>query len=112
LAARRIFFTSSSPQKVCDPVSFKEEYGEDFDPVMKMAKNCTRLQLLVDSMETSCKQGNQDAISLILSVNKEWDRVARYVTPQLKSVELTPSFDDGDCSDTSWTIKVVGVTEK
>lgn len=43
MAARRIFFTSSSPQKVCDPVSFKEEYGEDFDPVMKMAKNCTRL---------------------------------------------------------------------
>jgi hypothetical protein len=57
----------------------REEYGDDFDPVMKMAKNCSKLQQLVDSKENECGQVTQDAIALILSVNREWDRVARCV---------------------------------
>ena len=92
--------------------SLQAEYGAEFDPVLKMAANCARLQSLVDARWAEGASDPDIDLTLLLQTNKEWDRVARYVTPQLKSVELTPSFDDSDCSDTSWTIKVVGVTEK
>ena len=42
-------------------------YGEDFDPIMQIAKNAHRLQKLAD--------------------NKEWERMAQFTHPKLKSVE-------------------------
>jgi len=75
-----------------------------------MAANCARLQSLVDVRWADGASDPEIDTTLLLQTNREWDRVARYVTPQLKSVELTPSFDDGDPSDTTWTINVVGVT--
>tara|TARA_R110000824_G_scaffold42506_1_gene125114 strand:- start:2277 stop:2567 length:291 start_codon:yes stop_codon:yes gene_type:complete len=54
-------------------------YGEDFDPIMQIAKNAHRLQKLADSDDTDA--GTQ------LDANKEWERMAQFTHPKLKSVE-------------------------
>ena len=56
-------------------------YGKDFDPLMKMAENSMRLQGIADS--------EADNSNAQIEANKEWERIAQFTTPKLKSVEHT-----------------------
>jgi len=56
-------------------------YGEEFDPIMQIAKNAHRLQQIADESEN-------DADSQV-DANKEWERMAQFTHPKLKSVEHT-----------------------
>ncbi len=58
----------------------KDMYGEDFDPIMKMAENANRLQKIADE--------NEDDANAQLDANKEWERLGSFTTPKLKSVEM------------------------
>jgi hypothetical protein len=58
----------------------KDMYGEDFDPVMKMAAQAVKLDNLADDDPSV---GNQkESIAA-------WGRIAEFVTPKLKATELT-----------------------
>lgn len=54
-------------------------YGEEFDPIMQIAKNAHRLQQIADESE-------MDAETQI-DANKEWERMAQFTHPKLKSIE-------------------------
>jgi len=63
-------------------------YGDEFDPIMKMA-------------EIASNAENDDALRL-----SGWKEVAQYVYPKLKSVELTPGTDENN-KVLEWTINVI-----
>jgi hypothetical protein len=54
-------------------------YGEEFDPIMQIAKNAHRLQKIADDSDS-------DANTQI-DANKEWERMAQFTHPKLKSIE-------------------------
>lgn len=54
-------------------------YGEEFDPIMQIAKNAHRLQQIADESETDAETQ--------IDANKEWERMAQFTHPKLKSVE-------------------------
>lgn len=65
-------------------VRLKAKYGEDFDPIMQIAKNAAQMQQVIDdkiSAETSLTPEE------LATVNKEWERMAQFTHPKLKSVE-------------------------
>lgn len=66
----------------------KAMYGEDFDPIMKMAENSSLLQ---KKIEEELAKGDESDVSLsdLVEANKEWERIAQFTTPKLKSVEHT-----------------------
>ena len=69
----------------------QEMYGADFNPILKMAENATRLQKQVDkqldeSLIYETEKGGKD--STIRLANDEWAKIAPYVSPKLKSVEM------------------------
>ena len=58
----------------------KDMYGDDFDPVMKMAAQAVKLDSLADDDPSV---GNQkESIAA-------WGRIAEFATPKLKATELT-----------------------
>jgi len=60
--------------------ALQAEYGEDFNPVMQMAKNAHEIQRSIDEGET--ENSRLDAMNA-------WDKVAVYTTPKLKAIEIT-----------------------
>lgn len=57
----------------------KAMYGEDFNPILKMVQQAQRLHEL--------SEVNQDAASIKASL-EAWDRVASYVEPKLKPIDI------------------------
>ena len=64
----------------------KEQYGEDFDVIMKMAEAQSALHK--KAMATKAQA------DLKMTVDG-WDKLAQYLTPKLKAVEVDLSNDDG-----------------
>lgn len=62
----------------------QEIYGKDFDPVMKMAEQAVKLDTLAEEEPSVANQ--KETITA-------WGKIAEYVTPKLKSTELT--MDNG-----------------
>ena len=56
-------------------------YGADFNPVMKVAENAVKLQEAADS--------EPDKTDIRVAAVNAWDRVAQYVEPKLKAVEVS-----------------------
>ena len=79
--------------------ALRAEYGDDFDPIMKMAKNSHVMQAKVDALIEADKEA--EVIAAIPEVNKEWSRIAEFVTPKLKAVEMVVdmSMQVSDLSD-------------
>ena len=81
----------------------RDQYGKDFEPVMSMSANALFLQKVADEAQAKLdelkgadridleanKSARAAAIDAAKEANKEWDRVAKYTTPQLKAVENT-----------------------
>lgn len=63
----------------------KEMYGDDFDPIIRMAEQATRLHALAIDSEEGSK-------ALMDSVTA-WDKIAQYVQPKLKAVEINGSLE-------------------
>ena len=65
----------------------KSMYGEDFDPIIQIAENATRLQAAIMG---KLEKGDDDIeLSALIEANKEWERMAQFTHPKLKSVEHT-----------------------
>jgi len=78
----------------------KDMYGDDFDPIISMAKNCLTLQKIADDHRdgaiTMSKGGDVliDAASSAKMALEAWDKVAQYVEPKLKAIEISANSDD------------------
>lgn len=73
----------------------KDMYGNDFDPIVKMAGNCVVLQRIADghangmiSLDVDSKV-IIDASSSAKTAIDGWDKVAQYTESKLKAIELT-----------------------
>lgn len=67
----------------------RDMYGDDFNPILKMAANCARLQGIVDGEDDS----SEDIVGYIKAANGAWDGIAEYVQPKLKSIDITGGLD-------------------
>lgn len=92
--------------------ALQAEYGEDFNPIMEMARNSSRLQIQLDEMykqdkETLIEQTDVlSRVELSKITSDSWGKIAEYVTPKLKSVEV--SMGEGeDGQQQAWTINIV-----
>lgn len=75
----------------------KDMLGDDFDPVVNMAKNAAKIQEIAD-VEGSI-ENYSDALSA-------WDKVAPYVAAKLKAVEISQAVDDETGETKEWKITV------
>ena len=70
----------------------QQEYGKDFHPIMKMAGNANRLQIIIDEMqpddgeELTDNETDRLFVGIKLAADA-WDKVAQYTEPKLKAVE-------------------------
>lgn len=61
----------------------KREYGDDFDIIMMMGKNAKKLFDLIPEEPT------EDDVSLICDTNNQLEKIAQYVEPKLKAIEIS-----------------------
>jgi hypothetical protein len=64
-------------------------YGDEFHPIMSMAKNAHEFQQLLDGKEGDPEFRGRD----LIEANKLWEGIAQYVEPKLKSVEVSGNPD-------------------
>ena len=64
----------------------KDIYGEDFDPLQKMAEAAIALHERV--------MGSPESDGDYKQLVETWDKVAQYLTPKLKAVEQTHDLTD------------------
>lgn len=78
----------------------REEYGDDFHPIMKLARNCVFLQEDADNEEDQEKRAVK-----VKAANAEWSRMAEFVEPKLKAVEheVTANLTNAIISDRPMT---------
>lgn len=74
----------------------QDMYGEDFHPIMKMAKAAFDMQKHIDDKSDTDKS-LYDYKALIES----WDKIAQYTEPKLKAIEqnITGSLDVQNASE-------------
>ena len=65
----------------------REVYGEDFDVIMMMGKNCKQLFDMIPEEPT------KEDIDTIIDANTQLDKLAQYVEPKLKAIELSGNVD-------------------
>lgn len=63
----------------------QEMYGEDFHPIMSMAKNAHEFQQSLDDKSGEPEFRGRD----LIEANKLWEGIAQYVEPKLKAVEIS-----------------------
>ena len=61
-------------------------YGKDFDPIIKAAENAVRMQ---DMADASKDDDSDEEFNQRKECVSAWDKIAKYVTPQLKAIEVT-----------------------
>jgi len=76
---------STNKSKQALIAALRARYGEGFDPVMKMADHATKLSEIANELE------DPNDIKMALD---GWDKVAVYVTPKLKAVEVSGEVDN------------------
>lgn len=64
----------------------KRQYGEEFDVVMMMAENCATLHGIAQENKES---GVEIASLTATNANNALEKLAQYVEPKLKSVEVS-----------------------
>jgi len=72
----------------------QDMYGEDFHPIMRMAENAVKLQ--------KAAQREDDPASLKAAIDG-WDRIAKYVEPQLKAVDITGDVEVKAVDMSGWS---------
>ncbi len=98
-------------------------YGEDFHPIMAMAKNAVVLQKIADDHSENTfvsTNGEVDLDIINASVNVSttakaaidaWDKVAAYTEPKIKSLELSGPGPNGEITLQAVEFIPVGVND-
>ena len=70
----------------------QDMYGDDFHPIIQMAKNASTLQKIADvHMKGGITVGDGkviDAASSAIDATAAWDKIAPYVEPKLRATEV------------------------
>jgi hypothetical protein len=61
----------------------KQAYGDEFDVIMMMGKNCKQLFDMIPDEPT------KEDRDIIIDASTQLDRLAQYVEPKLKSIEIS-----------------------
>lgn len=92
----------------------QEMYGDDFHPIVQIAKNCVELQEKVDSIPDPEPDDNgvispedvaNHAASKVIAIktaNNEWSRIAEYTEPKLKAIEIQADIDHSGDLHITW----------
>ncbi len=64
----------------------QDMYGDDFHPIMRMAESAVKLQEVATN--------EPEAANLKAAIDG-WDKIAQYVEPKLKSVDIEMTGKDG-----------------
>jgi len=94
--------------------TLKQAYGDEFDVIMMMAKNCVTLHNIAMAhcegavtLGEDVEAGNPKLINATSSAKIAIDaleKLAQYVEPKLKAVEVTGP--EGGPIDLKWTIEI------
>ena len=76
---------STNKNKQALIAALRAKYGKGFDPVMKMAEHAMKLSESAEATEDP----NDNKMAL-----DGWEKVAGYVTPKLKAIEVTGPDDE------------------
>ncbi len=96
-------------------------YGEDFHPIMKMARNCDILQRQADKMmemvvDMDLEEANrpkvEDINKAICTANAEWYRIAEYTEPKLKAVEIDLNATLSDLTESELNRRILQLSQK
>lgn len=74
-------------------------YGKDFDPIIKAAESAIKLSKLADEAY-ECRA--DDAPQQLKASVDSWDKVAQYVTPKLKAVEIDGNMEHDGVIQIKW----------
>ena len=66
-----------------------KEYGDDFDPILLMAKNASYLQGIANKAMDS----GVDATEACQDANKEWEKIAPFVQAKMKQVDVNAEVE-------------------
>lgn len=66
----------------------KDQLGKDFDPIINAAKNAARMQKLADNAEDNA---SDDEFDMRKDTVSAWEKIAQYVEPKLKAIEVDVS---------------------
>lgn len=70
----------------------QDMYGEEFHPIMTMAKNAAEFQKLIDARVKDPDARGAD----LIDANKLWEGIAQYVEPKLKAVEMNHGIQENN----------------
>lgn len=70
----------------------QEMYGQDFHPIMSMAKNAHEFQQLVDMNIGDPENRGSD----LIEANKLWEGIAQYVEPKLKAIDIDHGIQENN----------------
>lgn len=60
----------------------KDMYGDDFDPIINACENAVKMSQLAE-------MGGDEEFNMRKECVNAWDKIAQYVTPKLKAVEVS-----------------------
>lgn len=104
----------------------KEQLGDDFDPVINAAKNAARMQKIADEAERMAADNEfeqrKDTVSIAadneFKLRKDtvsaWEKVAQYVEPKLKAIEVDVSgeIEVNDTTDAERAARVASIFDR
>ena len=64
----------------------QDEYGEQFHPIMQMAKNAHKMQSLLESLPEDT--GIETLFIALKQAIDSWEKIAQYTEPKLKAMEV------------------------
>ena len=82
----------------------QDMFGDDFDPIIRMAEQATRLHAQAIDSEEGTR-------ALIDSISA-WDKIAQYVQPKLKAIEITGENGEPVSVETRVIFNPVGKDDK
>ena len=89
----------------------QDMYGDDFHPIMRMAQNAVEMQGIADGIQHDANAPVEEKVAKFSALKEAqiaWGRVAEYVEPKLKAVEIQPSVgDEGDPTPVTVTFRGV-----
>lgn len=95
----------------------RDMFGDDFDPIIKAAENAVAMQELATPSFTKEQLEEMDGVSMMKATESEfqrriacvtaYDKIAQYVTPKLKAMEITGEDGGAIKIANEWTVSPV-----
>jgi hypothetical protein len=85
--------------------ALQAEWGDDFDPVMQMARNAMAMQRHIESVIGS----HENPVSLYSEAVDTWGKIAKFTNAQPKAVEVTQIRDERTIEEIANELRSYGI---